>query len=37
MHASVPVILAVQVMRLIVVTILAPQMARLASRCCEPR
>lgn len=37
MHASVPVILAVQVMRLIVVTILAPQMARLVSRYCEPR
>lgn len=37
MHASVPVILAVQVMRLIVVTILAPQMARLVARYCEPR
>ena len=37
MQASVPVILAVQVMRLIVVTLLAPRMARLVSRYCEPR
>lgn len=37
MHACVPVILAVQVMRLIVVTLLAPQMARLVSRYCKPR
>ncbi|MDP9965469.1 membrane AbrB-like protein [Variovorax paradoxus] len=37
MHACVPVILAVQVMRLIVVTILAPQMARLVARYCVPR
>jgi membrane AbrB-like protein len=36
MHASVPVIIAVQVMRLIVVTILAPHMARAVSRYCEP-
>ncbi|GAA5236765.1 AbrB family transcriptional regulator [Verticiella sediminum] len=37
MHASVPVIIAVQVMRLIVVTLLAPRMARVVSRYCEPR
>lgn len=36
MQASVPVILAVQVTRLIVVTMLAPRMARLVSRYCEP-
>ena len=37
MQASVPVIIAVQVMRLIVVTLLAPQMARAVSRYCETR
>lgn len=37
MHASVPVIIAVQVMRVIVITLLAPQMARVVSRYCEPR
>jgi hypothetical protein len=37
LHASVPVIIAVQVMRLVIVTILAPQLARVASRYCEPR
>jgi len=34
MQASVPVIVAVQVMRLLVVTILAPQLARVVSRYC---
>jgi membrane AbrB-like protein len=34
MHASVPVIVAVQVMRLLVVTLLAPLLARVVSRFC---
>jgi uncharacterized protein len=37
MHACVPVIVAVQVMRLIVVTLLAPPMARAVSRYCKPK
>lgn len=37
MHASVPVIVAVQVTRLVVVTLLAPLMARAVSRYCKPR
>lgn len=36
MHAGVPVILAVQVVRLLVAALLAPRMARLLSRHCEP-
>jgi membrane AbrB-like protein len=33
-HASMPVIVLIQVTRLVIVNLLAPQMARLAARCC---